>query len=214
MDDKALDKARSRLRVAKKALLELEASETFQEFADNWYVFLGSAKNIYTVLEQGAKCSAQSKQWFGAKKRVRKQDQLLQYLYEARNDDEHGLGSSIALQPERRAIGIAEPGYSNTMILNGGPFKDVLVSGGSTAFVSEGPLPVDIRATPLDGKPVLERRTPATAILIEVKARGNRIYNPPTTHLGDDLTDVSPISVAKLAIDYLEGLIAEASSLT
>ncbi len=72
MNRSAVEKAKARLRVARKALAELKESRTFSDFSDAWYVLLTSSKNVYTVLEQGAKTSAQSKQWFGAKKQARK----------------------------------------------------------------------------------------------------------------------------------------------
>lgn len=214
MDPRAIEKAKSRLRVAKKALSDLRTSETFGDFSDNWYVFLTSAKNIYTVLEQGSKTTPQSRQWFGAKKQIRKDDPLLQYLYEARNDDEHGLSSSVSLKPERHEIGVAQEGYSNSMTLNGGPFQDVTVTGCGTAVVFEGgPPPPGLRVSALDGKPVLTRRTPATTVLAEITARGNRIYSPPKNHFGQDISSDSPMQVASIAIAYLSDLLEEAERL-
>ncbi|WP_156464972.1 hypothetical protein [Mesorhizobium sp. Root552] len=215
MDSRAIEKAKSRLRVAKKALANLRTSETFRDFSDNWYVFLTSAKNIYTVLDQGAKTSPQSRQWFGAKKQIRKDDPLLQYLYEARNDDEHGLGSSVSLKAEKHEIGVSLPGYSNSIVLNGGPFRNVRISGFGTAVVFEGVSPPrDLKVTSLDGKPILARRTPATTVLAEIAARGDRKYSPPTSHLGKEIPDASPTGVADMAISYLEGLLKEAERLT
>jgi hypothetical protein len=210
----AIEKANSRLRVAQKALTDLKSCRTFEEFSDAWYVVLTSSKNIYTVLEQGAKGAAQSMQWLGAKKQIRKNDTLLQYMFEARNDDEHGLGSSVALKPELHEIGVAGPGFSSTIRLDGGPFSNVVISGCQTAVAfSGGPPPLGLRVTPLDGKPVQVRRSPATTILVPVIARGDRKYDPPTHHLGHKLNDTSPIAVAELNVAYLAGLLNEASGL-
>lgn len=214
MDRRALGKAESRLRIAKKAVADLQASQTYGDFSDHWYVFLTSAKNVYTVLEQGSKTSPQSRQWFGAKKQVRKNDPLLQYLYEARNDDEHGLGSSVELAPERHEIGVARSGHSNAVRLEGETFQNVVVSGCATAVVFEGAPPApDLSVTSLDDKPILIKRTPATAVLVEITARGNRKYPPPKSHLGNTLTEPSPLSIAQLAVSYLEVLVREASHL-
>lgn len=210
----AIEKAKGRLRVAQKALAELKSCSTFGDFSDAWYIVLTSSKNVYTVLEQGAKGSPQSMQWLGAKKQARKSDDLLQYMFEARNDDEHGLGSAVKLKPELHEIGVAGPGFSNTVRLDGGPFSNVVISGCGTALAFEGgPPPPGLRVTPLDGKPVRVRRTPATTVLIPVTARGDRTYNPPTEHLGKPLQDTSPIAVAEMNIAYLEGLLAEAEEL-
>lgn len=214
MDKSAVEKAKSRLRVAQKALAELKASTAFDDFSDCWYVVLTASKNIYTVLEQGAKISPQSRQWFGAKKQERKDDPLLQYMFEARNDDEHGLGSAIALMPERHEIGVADEGFSNTMRMDGGPFSNVVFHGFKTAVTYERAAPpANLKVTSLDGKPVKIVRTPATTILKPVEARGDRVLNPPTHHLGKTISDKSPIAVAELNIAYLASLLSEAAGL-
>lgn len=193
MDAKAITKAKSRLRVAGKALAELSLCKEYQEFSDTWYTFLGAAKNVYTVLEQGAKASAQSRQWFGGVKQFRKDDELLQYLFEARNDDEHGLECSTEHVPGSLAIGVSKPGGSNTMVFNGtfGP-------GGS------------MNVTSLDGKSVLIEKTLPHARLIAVNARGGRTYNPPTSHKGQPVSDRSPSNVAALGLAYLTELVTDA----
>lgn len=214
MDPRAVEKAKSRLRVANKALADMRRSETFRDFADNWYVFLTSAKNVYTVLEQGAKTTPQSRQWFGAKATIRRNDPLLQYVFEARNDDEHGLGSSIDITPEMHEIGIADEGFSKLVRLDGGPFHNVVVSGGRAGIVFKGgPPPPGLRATSLDGKPIKSKRTPATTGLVEVTARGGRKHPPPESHLDVPLEDKSPIAVASVMVGYLASLLEEASAL-
>lgn len=215
MDRRALEKAESRLRVLRRALSDLEASTSHRDFSDHWYTFLTAFKNIYTVLEQGAKSSPQSRQWFGSKATFRRGDPLLQYVYQARNDDEHGLASSINLKPMQTEIGVSRPGFSQTQILNGGPFRNVEVSGGfgSNARFT-GALPADLSVTSLDNKPVLIKRTPATTILVDVSDRDRQTkYQPPTTHLGKPIADVYPLAVAELAAEYAEALLAEASKL-
>jgi hypothetical protein len=48
--------------------------------------------------------------------------------------------------------------------------------------------------------------------LITVKdSRYNDSFDPPTTHLNQPIAHISPIGVARLALPYLESLIAEAS---
>ena len=214
MDPKALDKAANRLRLARKAIADMEAAENYQEFSDNWYVFLSSWKNVYTVLEQGAKTSAQSRQWFGGKETFRKGDELLQYLFEARNADEHGLGSSTKMQPGSHIIGMTESGHSRNMVISFQGFENNTVIGaGKAAAVFIGDLPPDLRVRPLDKMPVLSHHRPTTIFLADVIARGPRTLRPPQIHLGQRLMDRSPLSAAKLAVAYADGLITEASGL-
>jgi hypothetical protein len=168
----------------------------YQSFTDDWYVFLVSAKNIYTTLEQGAKISPQSRQWFGGKKDIRRNDDLLQYLFQARDDAEHGLAQGTEHVPGHVAIGVAKPGYSNAMTLNG-----TLGKGGTLHIQSN------------DGKPVLIEQTLPHTRLTTVYGRGNIPHKPPIMHLGKPLESNLPLPVAKLALIYFETLILEADRL-
>jgi hypothetical protein len=199
MDPKAIEKARSRLRVAEKAIRELEKAANHQEFSDSWYSFLTAAKNVYTSLEQGSKMSARSRQWYGAKKRERKNDALLQYLFQARDDDVHGLNPVTVLDPGRLVVGAFKPGMSNSI--------DAHIS------TDEMGRPTIHKLKSLDRKPILiEDRAPHTK-LGTVTGRGNIKYLPPNSHMGKALESNLPIPVARLAISYLTGLVADASEL-
>ena len=197
MDRKAIEKAESRLRVAKKAAADLRECKDYHAFVDTWYTFITAAKNIWTVLEQGAKDTPRCRQWFGAKAKDRRSDDLLQYLFEARNDDEHGLEAITEHVPGSLAIGVAKPGYSNNMLI-----KELVIGDGGqiTRFDAE----------PLDGKPILIEQTLPHARLAKIRPRGRPPMDPPTAHRGSPLPDNSPVTVADTALSYLEELVAEA----
>jgi hypothetical protein len=196
MDRKAIDKAESRLRVAKKAAGDLHACKDYRTFVDTWYTFITASKNIWTVLEQGAKDNAQCRQWFGTKANYRRADELLQYLFEARNDDEHGLDAITEHVPGTLKVGVNKPGFSNAMHI-----KNLVIDGeGQISFETES----------LDGKPILVEQTPSYARLAQIRPRGRPPMHPPTSHLGTALSDNSPVAVADTAVVYLEALVAEA----
>lgn len=196
MDPKAIIKAQSRLRIAQKAIEELARCKDFDEFTDAWHTFLTASKGIYTTLEQGAKVSAKSRQWFGAKKKIRRNDQLLQYIFQARDDDLHGLSPVAEHVPGSLAIGVNKPGFSSSMTIDGtfGP-------GGS------------LKVTSLDDKPVLIEQIFAHVRLNRVHDRGKRPYDPPVKHLGVKLPSNMPLPVATLSISYFRTLISEAEKL-
>lgn len=209
MYSKALVKAHGRLRVAQRAVDELPKCETYTEFSDAWYVFLHASKGIYTTLEQGAKATAQARQWFGAQDRFRREDELLRYITEARNDDEHGIEDVTEFVPEQNLLGVSAPGYSNIVR---DQFGNTVIGAGVAAFKITGTLPPDQmpKLTSLDGKPVMNHRTPPHPRLVPVRDRSKRIYHPPTQHLGRPLENSLPITVARLMIVYLEHLLDEA----
>jgi hypothetical protein len=192
-------KARSRLRVAEKAFAELQKAKSHEEFSDTWYTFLTAAKNIYTALENGSKASPKDRQWFGAKKAERQNDELLQYLFQARDDDEHGLESVTEEATKAMTVGEFRPGFSNSFYIDSiTPGKNGPNIKGVVSF---------------DGRPVLiERRT--HTVLKTVVARGNIEYPPPRTHLGQALEVNYPIPIARRALVYLSKLVAEAERRT
>jgi hypothetical protein len=183
MDPKAVAKARSRLTTARKAIGDCESSNTFDDFSNCWYAFLFAAKGVYTVLQQGAKTSPQSRQWFGGKSRERRTDPLLQYLYQARDDDEYGLSSVLERVQSRTEIGGGGSGFSDKMVFNG----VISLEGG----------PTNLTVTSRDGKPVRFNHSPAHIKLITVHGRDRKSYDPPNEHLGIKLASGLPIPVAK-----------------
>jgi hypothetical protein len=196
MDYKAISKSRARLKLAQQQIDQAGKASSHDEFAGSWYLFLIAAKNVYTSLEQGAKVSAQSRQWFGAKKNERKTDPLLQYLFQARDDDEHGLGDVTKFQPGSLAIGKASPGFSSNMSIS--MSTDAL--GRPTIH--------ELRSH--DGLPILIEETRPHSILLPVTGRGNVTFHPPKEHLGQKLTDSLPLTVGRLGLSYLATLIDEA----
>lgn len=199
MKPEAIEKARARLRNAKRATASIEKCTDYDEFTDLWYTFLTSNKAIYTALNKGAKNSPKSRQWMGTKARQRKGDQLLQYLIQARDDDEHGLNKVTERKPGHLAIGKAAPGFSQNFHI-----KSLIIDGGK----------ISGEIASMDNKPVLVELAPAHPILVRVHGRGNIPFDPPEEHLGKPLTDRLPLTVAKLAITYMESLIDEAESLS
>ncbi|MGI4876976.1 MAG: hypothetical protein ACRYG4_05775 [Janthinobacterium lividum] len=193
MNPVAIPIAKSRLRNASRALAGLHAAVDDEEFVDHWTAFLTSWKGVYSVLEQGAKNSPQSRQWFGGIKAKRKADPLLQYLFEARNDEQHGLVQSVAhTDAHRHLMRTTREVTSMRAVYNG---------GGLVGMV--GP----------DGEPCAEivQYIPPGPELKSVKARGDVLYHPPTEHLGNDV-DASPIGVAEAALRYVAALVDEAEA--
>jgi hypothetical protein len=198
MDQKAIVKAESRLRLAKAAAEKLAAAKDYESFTDEWYAFLVALKNIWTVLQQGAKVSPQSRQWFGAKEKERRGDELLQYLFEARNDDEHGLEPITEHQQASLSVGVNKPGYSNNMLVN---MRIGFPDGNNY-----------IKTTPLDGRPVLIEQAPERFVLSALHPRGRPNLPPPTMHLGAPVKDATPTGVATSALVYMSALVEAASA--
>lgn len=183
-------KARKRLDQAQQFFSQLDPN-SFRAFEDAWSNFLIHANGVYVQLEQASKVSPRAQQWFGAKKRERREDELLQYLHQARNSDEHSVESVTARDPGHLAIGKAAPGYSSSMTINTLP---------------DGRLHVEST----DGMPILVEVAPPSIKLRPVTGRGFVVFNPPSQHLGQELDDRSPVAVASKALQFLSDLLDEA----
>lgn len=168
----------------------------FMDFADHWSAFLSAWKGIYTALEQGAKVSPQSRQWFGGKKAERIRDPLLQYLFEARNADEHGLEPPIEEGYEGPLVAIKDLGDPNAKIR----MQHRTVNG-----------KFEMRFIDSDGNPIEPvREGTSMGVLATVSARGGREYGPPIRHLDQLLDDISALGAAKAGMQYAIGLVEEA----
>lgn len=99
MDRKAVEAARIEFDHARQNLDEMKASNTYPEVRRHWAAFLVSTGRVFTKLEQGAKSNSKSIAWFGRIKHRRRTDQLLSYVWHARNADEHGIEAVTELHP-------------------------------------------------------------------------------------------------------------------
>ena len=196
MNPNAIEKAEKRLRLAITHANELPNSKSFTEFADHWYQYLVAFNNVLTLLKKGAKAAPSSRQWFGKKEAERRQDQLVQYLFQARDDDEHGIGSVLTFTPAK-AFFISD---------NAGDSSITLIDNDGSASGT-----MNIKST--DGKRVRVRLEIAQTALSKVTGRGPVEYLPPRIHNGKLLTDNSPAAVANLGIAYLETVIREAKGM-
>jgi hypothetical protein len=203
MDARAIAKCEIRLNAAAKALEDLRAWKSFDEFDTAWFVFLSAWKAVYTTLEQGVKGDPKATQWFGLRNKTRRADELLQYLYQARNDDTHGLEEQA--QKTSGGLAFGRPlDSSKPMII-----KNMTISTGPA-----GPS-ITYDATSENFDPHFEIIA-AKVSLLPVRDRdkqSGKVYPPPTSHLGNPLKDDSPVYIAELGLAYVRSMVEDAKSL-
>jgi hypothetical protein len=194
MHKEAIEKAKDRIESAKAHLKSLEASKDYKSSRRHWYDFLTASNNVFSVLQQGAKGSSKSDAWFAKRRQERRQDPLLCYMQHARNADEHNVPSVTALDRERMVFHEGDKAVASV---------DDMV-GNKGIFHHPGDKPPDL--------PKIDhiRIYPERAKLIRVRDR-NVDYDPPTEHLGSTIPEVSPLTVARLMLNYVEAMTIEAS---
>ena len=191
----ATEKASTRLQKAKSSLAGVKASRSYAEFSMSWTDLLTSLNSVYTILGRGARSSPQSCQWwFGMVEKERKEDQLLQYLQQARNADEHGIEPVTDFQPGSIGIGKTdEPMHVSSLVL-GSDSIEIMAS------------------TPSGRRPSIIVTRPHVRLIAVIDDRFGTQFDPPTSHLGVRITDPTPIAVAYLGIVHHEKILMEAMS--
>lgn len=196
MDPAAVAKAKLRLAKVERCVKQIvEDQESYAAFHEPWADFLLALAGIYTALEQGAKVKPQSRQWFGEKKRLRREDELLRYLHQARNAEEHGIAPVSNLEPPR-----VELVAGDRSMVRGIEFEDNLIR-----------IKLDSRAQP--GGHIFQVDSPAIRLVTVEDSRFGDTCDPPTKHLGKTLEDNFPSTVARLGLEYACLLVADAEAM-
>jgi hypothetical protein len=188
MKTSAIQQARARLARAREALAVLESAQAFSVLEDSWSQFLVAADLVFSKLGAGAKGCSLSEPWFGRKLHEQKQDELLQFLYLARNSEEHGIERSL----ENAYRVDIRPG----VVLH---LDATFEANGDVVFRRQD-----------DPKVIVPM--PLTGAAKAVADRSGRMYGPPVTHRGQQVQP-TVLEIGRLALRYLEGLVLEAEKL-
>lgn len=200
MKQSVLLQAQGRLKLAERAFAAIcAAGHDSIEFQTHWLDFLVQWKGTYTKVQRAAKETPQEVQWFGDVNRERRNDALLRYLFEARNDGEHGIDPS--------AVHMG-PGFSFT---THGRVLQIRTHADGTLYLGPDGKPVALD----DGKEVEHIDVePAESYLVEVKEYdGKRMVPPPTSHLGNPM-EPKPRIAAQLGLKWLRSLVATAVAMS
>ena len=196
----ALQQAKGRLKLTERAAAALNVKgQDPLDFQTHWLDFLVQWKGTYTKIQEAAKDTPQETQWFGSVTRERKADPLLRYLFEARNDGEHGLSLSAWHDDERfDPISLQE------------------IARMVTIFSPEHGLELAAKITGSEGSEAGQyaMASPAVSRLIEVtEFDGKKKVPPPTSHLGKEM-EPKPLIAADLGLRWLAALTAKAEAMS
>lgn len=205
-DTSAIPKCWDRIGKAERALYLCRNASTMGDFQSAWADLLSQTGSLIHAIEAGSAGTAQGRQWYGGMKRKFRSDPLLQYMFQARNSEEHGIASVTALKPNFPVRQIDEDGNE----------VDNIDWGSGRVDQEKGFIKYDY----IDQKDDRPTRTqignfgpPAPVLRPVVDSRNNQTFAPPKEHLGRRITDTSPINVAGLFIVYLIDLTNRAGEL-
>lgn len=151
-----------------------------------WGDFLVAANRFYSKLKDGATNDPTSAHWFARKKGERKKDALLQYLHQARNVEEHGLGVAV----ENLWPGVELPPGAIVMLTN--------VSEDLMEVRNLGSIPIQV------GHPQ------CVAMAVTDKRFGD-VFEPPKAV--DETPIIRPRDLMELGIKSMETILEEARQL-
>src|SRR3954452_439974 len=90
--DEQLFRSKRELLAATKALEEMRSAPSFDEFAIAWQTFLDGLEKVWVKAKRECQPFRNKfEPWQGAFKKVRKEDELLVYLRQARHADQHTI---------------------------------------------------------------------------------------------------------------------------
>lgn len=193
MEQKAIAQAKIKLETARSAIDEMAKAKTHEQFTKACSQFLINANGIYEKLRAGSTTNVRSQQWFKTEKNFRETDELLTYLRQARNADEHGVGQ---ISEHRRGVGInLKLGVGSLHV------ERMSVISGIIHIDSDAAEKVTFNHfNEFNLQPVLD-------------GRSKKWYQLPSNHNGLVITDKSPAGIAGLAIKYLEDMLVRASKI-
>lgn len=189
-----------RLEKARAALLRLEEAKSLDEAESAWLDILLAGNGIYSKLQHGSEISSKAKAWFGGVKHLRRTDPLLSYMHHARNSDEHGLedvankisaGSATITFTEESPNLIREKGLKIFVNVDANGKINIISSNKDAAFAT------------MYNSDALILNT------VNDKRFGDS-FAPPSSHLGEQLSETSPVFVGRLYLTYLDNLISQA----
>ncbi|MFZ1288904.1 MAG: hypothetical protein WAR79_02350 [Melioribacteraceae bacterium] len=183
------DKPKLELIKAKEAIEEMKISKSLEEFEKYWIEFLHNLERTWSKIFDHFRKSPKWNGWQSKYVNLRKNDQLLCYLINARGAEEHTINEITSKESSR--IGISHAQGNNL-------FVNYMHITKNQIFI-DSPQKIKIE------------HFPAKIKLLSVKNRG-RVYPVPDEHLGQKINNIDLIVLAQLAVKFYEDLLNDANT--
>jgi hypothetical protein len=188
------DSASEKLQEATAGLVRMDQAGDRVEFEQGWTQSVDSIEEFWSrFYHEGDALFSKFQPWAGGIIRLRKSDELLTYLYQARHQSQHGR---ISLQWDDGTLHIA-PGFA-------GHIK-------SLAIFSDGTYVMD--ATPLQGsqtEAIIKFEGGHARLPTVVNSKHTQTFPPPRIHLGKPIDGIMPLDAIRLGIDFYQSVLNSA----
>jgi hypothetical protein len=183
------DKPHEELRHAEAAIEAMRSAASAASFEAAWKEFLHRAERVWSKTTAHFGKSPKWSAWHGKFEALRKADQLLSYLVNARGAEEHTVAEITGREPGGIGINAAE---GNSLYIKRMEMRDGVLS-----IDSPQRLRIDF--------------IPDQMTLAAVTNRG-RTYAVPGEHLGKAIDARNVLGIAVMAISFYRAALAEAES--
>jgi hypothetical protein len=206
-DPRVIPKCYDRMDKAKEALFRCRSATTAVEFSSYWASFLIHTGGVLNALDTGANATPQARQWYAGVKRAGRNDELVSYMHQARNSEEHGPDAATTAARPFPSIGAKNP-KTGHIDWNMG------TDWGSGRTGPDGSIEYDYRPPESGSTIVIGLNAGGQPALRPVTDhRYQKTFRPPTSHLGKPLEDSHPLRVGDLYLIYLESLVKQAETM-
>jgi hypothetical protein len=171
---------------------QLKISQDIQQFRSLFTALINALRAITNYLQVDGKNIPQFMEWYVIKQEEMRNDELLQFIHDARIDDFHKGKNRLVV------LGTTILHFSTD---NAGPPP---IPNADLVIGAEGPFWIVNRNT------AKEKRIPIKTGGSWVVQMG--IENAPAVHKGTQLEKKDPITLSELAIDYFQNLLYEAKT--
>ena len=144
----------------------------FEPLTSAWVDFVFASNRFFSKLEQGSKSGNSSKNWYGRVKHLRRTDELMRYMHQARHSSEHSLAP----------LSIASPSFEHPEGAN------VKITHGETPD-GEKTIHVDIK-----DESTLKVTFDVSVTRIH-NSKYNDFFDPPRTHKGEAVISSHPVNL-------------------
>ncbi|MFL7751341.1 hypothetical protein VZC42_17150 [Raoultella ornithinolytica] len=182
--------ARKEIQAANQCIEFMKNSKNHDEFEQHWRNFLGHLdKSFNKLLSATNPVKGQFTSHFSSRFMHRRSDQTLVYLFQARNTDFHSTQDIAQLAPSRTTLN-PPPGVESHYI------KKMEIRNGVVEHY--------------EGDPIIVTFHPSTTRVVQIRNQG-KDYPPPSIHLGENLPNNHPTTLAELGVRFYERWIDESS---
>lgn len=188
------DAAREKLDEAETALAKMQAARDRVSYEVAWSQCVDSVEEFWCrFFDEGNTAFTNFQPWAGVIIQERKEDETLQYFYQARHQSQHGR---IVMTWEEPKL-IVGRGFAGRMY--------------GLRIHPDGSYEADAESNVPTGQPFLVENAPGKPILPTIENKRHKQNFPaPSVHRGIRIVDRSPNTVVRLVLDYYGSVMSQA----